>query len=101
MKSNTTEENKDKYISIYNQVKGRNIDINKTSNTDFKENNSIKYKKVISNIDKNNIFNSLNMEKKRQNYIQKNKIYEKYLITDTKLKINENDFQKIKIMKID
>ena len=96
VKSNTTEENKDKYISIYNQVKGRNIDINKTSNTDFKVNNSIKYKKVISNIDKNNIFNSLNMEKKTQNYIQKNKIYEKYLITDTKLKINENDFQKNK-----
>ena len=93
LKRNTTEEKKDKYISNYNQDKSRNINKNKISNTDFKENNSLKYKKVISNIDKNNIFKSLDIEKKAQNYNKENNINGKNEIIDTKLKINESNFQ--------
>ena len=93
VKGNLSEEQRDKFISNYNQDKNRNINNNKISNTDFKENNAIKYKKVISNIDKKNIFNTLKLEKKEQNYNQNNNINGKNLITDTKLKINENDFQ--------
>ena len=105
LKSNNTEEKKNKFISIYNQDKSRNTIKDKLAKTEFKEDNSIKYKKVISNIDKNNIFNSLDlkMEKKTQNnnlnksLTQKSIINGKNLSADTYSKYNKDNENELKM----